>query len=79
MAGRARGRRGLRRVVGGGGRGAWRSPAEVAERARRWHTHPHEDEAHSYEFHRSALFAAGFVEVGTLWQHLANRVLVAIR
>jgi SAM-dependent methyltransferase len=52
---------------------------EVAERAWRWHTHPHEDEAHSYEFHRSALFAAGFVEVGTLWQHLANRVLVAIR
>jgi SAM-dependent methyltransferase len=52
---------------------------EVAERAHRWHTHPHEDEAHSYEFHRSALFSAGFVEVGTLWQHLANRVLVAIR
>ena len=52
---------------------------EVAERARRWHDHPHEDEGHSYEFHRSALFSAGFVEVGTLWQHLANRVLVAIR
>ena len=52
---------------------------EVAERERRRHTHPHEDEAHSYEFHRSALFSAGFVEVGTLWQHLANRVLVAIR
>ena len=52
---------------------------EVAERARRWHDHPHDDEAHSYEFHRSALFSAGFVEVGTLWQHLANRVLVAIR
>ena len=65
-----------------GGRPRSRSPAlaaEVAERERRWHTHPHEDEAHSYEFHRSALFSAGFVEVGTLWQHLANRVLVAIR
>ena len=32
---------------------------EVAEREQRWHTHPHEDEAHSYEFHRSALFSAG--------------------
>jgi SAM-dependent methyltransferase len=53
--------------------------AEVAERARRWHSHPHEDEPHSYEFHRSALFSAGFAEVGTLWQRLANRVLVAIR
>ncbi|MHB8489497.1 MAG: class I SAM-dependent methyltransferase [Candidatus Dormibacteria bacterium] len=53
--------------------------AEVAERARRWQDHPHEDDAHSFEFHRSALFSAGFAEVGTLWQHLANRVLVAIR
>jgi SAM-dependent methyltransferase len=51
----------------------------VAERTLRWHSHPHEDEAHSYEFHSAALFSAGFVEVGTLWQHLANRVLVAIR
>jgi SAM-dependent methyltransferase len=53
--------------------------AEVAERARRAHDHPHDDNAHSYEFHRSALFAAGFAEVGTLWQHLSNRVLIAIR
>jgi SAM-dependent methyltransferase len=53
--------------------------AEVAERARRAHDHPHDDNAHSYEFHASALFAAGFAEVGTLWQHLANRVLVAVR
>ncbi|MGA7987061.1 MAG: class I SAM-dependent methyltransferase [Candidatus Dormiibacterota bacterium] len=52
---------------------------EVAERARREHTHPHDHEAHSYEFHRSALFAAGFTEVGTLWQRLANRVLIALR
>jgi hypothetical protein len=52
---------------------------EVAERARRAHTHPHDDEAHSYEFHRSALFAAGFAEVGTVWQRLSNRVLVAVR
>lgn len=52
---------------------------EVAERARRAHTHPHDNEAHRYEFHRSALFAAGFAEVGTLWQRLANRVLIAVR
>ena len=53
--------------------------AEVAERARRAHDHPHGDNAHSYEFHRSALFAAGFAEVATIWQHLSNRVLIAIR
>ena len=53
--------------------------AEVRERARRAHDHPHADNAHSYEFHRSALFASGFAEVATIWQHLANRVLVAIR
>ena len=52
---------------------------EVAEREQRWQKHPHEDQAHSYEFHHAALFSAGFAEVGTLWQHLANRVLVAIR
>jgi SAM-dependent methyltransferase len=52
---------------------------EVAERARRWHTHPHDNESHSYEFHRSALFAGGFTEVGTIWQRLSNRVLVAVR
>jgi SAM-dependent methyltransferase len=51
----------------------------VVEREQRWHAHPHEDESHSYEFHRSALFSAGFVEVGTIWQHLANRVLIAVR
>jgi SAM-dependent methyltransferase len=53
--------------------------AEVAERARRAHDHPHSDNAHTYEFHASALFAAGFTEVGTLWQHLVNRVLIAVR
>ncbi len=52
---------------------------EVAERARRAHTHPHDNESHSHEFHRAALFAGGFAEVGTLWQRLANRVLIAVR
>ena len=49
------------------------------ERQRRHHDHPHDNEAHSYEFHRAALLAAGFTEVGTLWQRLANRVLIAVR
>ncbi len=53
--------------------------AEVAERARRAHTHPHDNESHSYEFHRAALYAAGFAEVGTVWQRLSNRVLIAVR
>jgi hypothetical protein len=52
---------------------------EVAERARRSHVHPHADEPHSLESHRGALFAAGFAEVGTVWQHLTNRVLIALR
>jgi hypothetical protein len=53
--------------------------APARERARRGHDHPHGDEVHSYDFHRAALLASGFREVGTLWQHLANRVLVAVR
>jgi SAM-dependent methyltransferase len=52
---------------------------EVAERARRAHVHPHADDPHSYESHGGALFAAGFAEVGTVWQHLTNRVLIALR
>ena len=64
-----------------GGRGIRILPSRqaVVEREQRWHAHPHVDEAHSYEFHRSALFSAGFVEVGTIWQHFANRVLIAVR
>jgi SAM-dependent methyltransferase len=51
----------------------------IAERRRRGHDHPHDDEGLAYEFHRAALLAAGFSEVGTIWQHLVNRVLVAVR
>ena len=53
--------------------------AEVAERRARHHEHPHDNEGHSYEFHRAALLAAGFAEVGTVWQRLVNRVLIAVR
>ena len=51
----------------------------VALRRRRGHEHPHENEAHTYEFHRAALISAGFAEVGTVWQRLVNRVLIAVR
>ena len=53
--------------------------AEVAERRARHYDHPHDNEGHSYEFHRAALLAAGFAEVGTIWQRMVNRVLIAIR
>ncbi|MBV8194262.1 MAG: class I SAM-dependent methyltransferase [Candidatus Dormibacteraeota bacterium] len=52
---------------------------EVAERRNRHHEHPHDDRGHTYEFHRQALLAAGFAEVATIWQHLMNRVLIAVR
>jgi SAM-dependent methyltransferase len=52
---------------------------EVAERRARRHEHPHGHERHTYEFHRAALLAAGFAEVGTVWQRLINRVLIALR
>ena len=51
----------------------------VAERRARHVDHPHDNPGHSYEFHRAALLAAGFAEVGTIWQRVVNRVLVAVR
>lgn len=53
--------------------------AEVAQRRARGHEHPHDHQRHTYEFHRATLLAAGFAEVGTVWQRLVNRVLVAVR
>ena len=51
----------------------------MAERSRRRHEHPHDHVHHTYEFHRAALLAAGFTEVGTVWQRLTDRVLISIR
>jgi len=51
----------------------------VAERRRRGLGHPHGDIRQQYGFHRAALLAAGFVEVGTIWQRRSDRVLIAIR
>lgn len=51
----------------------------VAERSRRHHDHPHDDHAVDLAAHVEGLRQAGFAEVGTIWQHQADRVLVAIR
>ncbi len=53
--------------------------AEVAERARRHHDHPDHDHSADLAFHVEALREAGFEEVETIWQHLTDRVLVAVR
>ena len=67
--------------------GAWWEAAEaepafaqaVAERRSRHVDHPHDNPGHTYAFYRAALLAAGFTEVGTIWQRVVNRVLVAVR
>jgi SAM-dependent methyltransferase len=51
----------------------------AAERSRRGHDHPHDQEAHSLAFHSATLLACGFAETATIWQHGANRVLLAVR
>jgi hypothetical protein len=51
----------------------------VAARAARGHEHPRHEKPQTYDFHRSALLAAGFAEVGTIWQRLTDRVLIAVR
>jgi SAM-dependent methyltransferase len=53
--------------------------AAMTERRRRGHDHPRHEQPQPYEFHRAALLAAGFAEVGTVWQRLADRVLIAVR
>ncbi len=53
--------------------------AAVAERRRRHHDHPDHEHPADLSTHVSALRSAGFTEAGTIWQHLADRVLVAVR
>ena len=54
--------------------------AAFAERQRRRHEHPPTAvESSRLDSHRDALHAAGFAEVGTVWQRGADRVLVALR
>lgn len=52
---------------------------EVAERGRRHHDHPDHEHQADLTVHVNALLEAGFSEVETIWQHLSDRVLVAIR
>ena len=50
-----------------------------AEQERREAEGVHSDFALTYELHAAALGNAGFRSVGVLWQHLDNRVLLAVR
>ena len=50
-----------------------------AERDRRRHEHPLSDESDQLSSHVSALRAAGFSEVGTVWGRGTDRVLVGLR
>ncbi len=52
---------------------------EVAERNRRHHDHPDHEQPIDVAVHIEGLRQAGFAEVGTIWQHFGDRVLVAIR
>jgi SAM-dependent methyltransferase len=52
--------------------------AASAERDRR-QVHHHGPEGNQLEVHVGALRAAGFSEIGTLWQRGANRLLCAVR
>ena len=51
----------------------------MAERRSRWGGHPDYHSAGQALAMEAALKRAGFSEVGTIWQHFENRVLVAIR
>jgi trans-aconitate methyltransferase len=51
----------------------------VSERRSRWGGHPDYHSAGQALAMEAALKEAGFSEVGTIWQHFENRVLVAIR
>jgi SAM-dependent methyltransferase len=52
--------------------------AAIAERQARAYDHPHHDEGPTLLEHQAGLRDAGFREVGTIWQHLDDRVLAAI-
>lgn len=53
--------------------------AEFAERERRFHWRDHGEVRQTLELHEAALRNAGFREVGTCWQILDDRVLLAVR
>ena len=51
----------------------------LAERERRFAPRARDCVRAGYDFHKSALYEAGFREVDTIWQYLDNRVLMAVR
>jgi SAM-dependent methyltransferase len=51
----------------------------LAERERRFAQRERDWVRAGYDFHKSALYEAGFREVDTIWQYLDNRVLMAVR
>jgi SAM-dependent methyltransferase len=53
--------------------------ADPAARRERRSVHHHGPESQFLAVHDYALRAAGFAEVGTIWQHGSNRVLAAVR
>ena len=53
--------------------------AVMGERRSRWGGHPDYQSAGQALAMEAALKQAGFTEVGAIWQHFENRVLVAIR
>jgi hypothetical protein len=53
--------------------------ALFAERARRFIDRTHQGTPTLAEVHEAALRDAGFREVGVIWQHLDNRVVLGVR
>jgi SAM-dependent methyltransferase len=53
--------------------------ALFAERERRFMDRTHEETPTLAELHEAALRNGGFREVGVIWQHLDNRVVLAVR
>lgn len=51
----------------------------LEERERRFAWLKHEDKAPIFNLHEAALRDAGFRQVGVIWQHLHNRILMAVR
>jgi SAM-dependent methyltransferase len=51
----------------------------LAERTRRFAGKQRQDSPPGFDVHVAALHDAGFREVGTIWQVLSNRVLLAVR
>lgn len=51
----------------------------LAEKARRFDGKQRQESPPGFAFHVAALRDAGFREVGTVWQILSNRVLLAVR